>query len=51
MPDAELLAKVKQFSGDKRNKSLEFNEFLKMMAVEIKSTPDKARDDLIEAFR
>ena len=42
---------MKQFSTDKKNNSLEFNEFLKMMAVEGQSRPDSARRELLEAFR
>ena len=49
--DDDLLVKVKQFSTDKKNNSLEFNEFLKMMAVEGQSRPDRARRELLEAFR
>ena len=44
-----LLQKVRQFSTDKKNNSMEFNEFLKMNA-NIKKTP-VTQSDLLEAFR
>ena len=49
--DEELLEKVKRFSTDKKNNSLEFNEFLKMVAVDSQSKPSMARVELYQAFR
>ena len=40
-----------KFSDDKRNLTLEFNEFLKMMSFEKNGIHDLTQENLIEAFR
>ena len=42
---------MKRFSNDKKNHSLEFNEFLKMEAVESKNNRDITRKELYNSFR
>ena len=42
---------IKQFSEDEKNFTLEFNEFLKMIADENKLKKMKNQDEIIEAFR
>ena len=42
---------IKQFSEDEKNLTLEFNEFLKMIADENKLKKMKNQDEIIEAFR
>ena len=38
-------------SEDKKDMSLEYNEYLKMMATDLKKDPTKNKDALLEAFR
>ena len=38
-------------SADKKNNSLELNEFIKMIARDIKRDATGSRDELLEAFR
>ena len=42
---------VKGFSSDEKNCSMEFNEFLKMMATEERKDSQPKGDALLEAFR
>ena len=49
-PDETLLQKVGQFSTDKKNNSMEFNEFLKMNA-HIKNRTPLSHSGLVEAFK
>ena len=49
--DEEILALVKTVSADKKNNSLELNEFIKMIARDIKRDATGSRDELLEAFR
>ena len=45
------MALVKSVSADKKNNSLELNEFIKMIARDIKRDATGSRDELLEAFR
>ena len=49
--DEEILAQVKNVSADSKNNTLEFNEFIKMVALDMKTDATKNRDELFEAFR
>ena len=49
--DEEILAQVKNVSADSKNNTLEFNEFIKMVALDMKMDATKNRDELFEAFR
>ena len=49
--EKDLLEKVNKFSTDKKNYSLEFNEFLKMMAIEMKRDANRTAAELTDAFR
>ena len=49
--DEEILALVKTVSADSKNNSLELNEFIKMIARDIKRDATGSRDELLEAFR
>ena len=51
MLDEEILAQVKNVSADSKNNTLEFNEFIKMVALDMKTDATKNRDELFEAFR
>ena len=51
MIDEEILAQVKNVSADSKNNTLEFNEFIKMVALDMKTDATKNRDELFEAFR
>ena len=42
---------VEAVSEDKKDMSLEYNEYLKMMAMDLKKDPTKNKDALLEAFR
>ena len=48
--EEEILAQVKEVSEDSKNFSLEFNEFLKLVAPDIKSDATKHQDELFAAF-
>ena len=45
------MALVKTVSADSKNNSLELNEFIKMIARDIKRDATGSRDELLEAFR
>ena len=45
------MALVKSVSADKKNNSLELNEFIKMIARDIKRDATGSRNELLEAFR
>ena len=47
----EVTELVKGFSSDEKNCSMEFNEFLKMMATEERKDSQPKGDALLEAFR
>ena len=49
--DEEILKQVKEVSDDPKNNSLEFNEFLKMVALDMKSDATKNKNELLDAFR
>ena len=49
--DEDILAQVKEVSADKKNNSLELNEFIKMIAKDIKSDATKNEQELMEAFK
>ena len=49
--DEEILKQVKEVSDDPKNNSLEFNEFLKMVALDLKSDATKNKNELLDAFR
>merc|ERR1712012_1313977 len=49
--DQRLLTIIKKFSNDTKNYSLEFNEFLKMIAHDKNINTSENCDELIEAFR
>ena len=49
--EEDVLNQVKEVSDDSKNNSLEFNEFLKMVALDIKSDPAKNKNELLDAFR
>ena len=40
-----------RFSADNKNHSVELNEFIKMMAVDMKRDATGNQDELLEAFR
>ena len=42
---------MKNVSADSKNNTLEFNEFIKMVALDMKTDATKNRDELFEAFR
>ena len=42
---------MKSVSADSKNNSLELNEFIKMIARDIKRDATGSRDELLEAFR
>jgi len=42
---------VREVSDDKKNDSLEFNEFLKMVAHSLKREPSQNKRELLEAFQ
>ena len=44
------MAQVKEVSEDSKNFSLEFNEFLKLVALDIKSDATKHQEELFAAF-
>ena len=48
--EEEILAQVREVSEDSKNDSLEFNEFLKLVALDIKSDATKDQDQLSAAF-
>ena len=48
--EEEILAQVKEVSEDSKNFSLEFNEFLKLIALDIKSDATKHQEALFAAF-
>ena len=48
--EEEILAQVKEVSEDSKNFSLEFNEFLKLIALDIKSDATKHQEELFAAF-
>ena len=50
-PATEVAAIVKEHSSDDRNHSMEFNEFLKMMAAEERRDLRPQREALVDAFR
>ena len=50
LSDDLLLLKIREFSTDKKNNSMEFNEFLKMIG-NIKNKTSVTQSDLMEAFR
>ena len=45
------MALVKSVSADSKNNSLELNEFIKMIAKDIKRDATGSRDELLDAFR
>jgi len=47
----EILKMVREVSDDKKNDSLEFNEFLKMVALSLKREPSQNKRELLEAFQ
>ena len=49
--EQEILDQVREVSDDSKNDSLEFNEFLKMVALDIKRDATKNRNELLDAFR
>ena len=49
--DDEILEIVKKFSDDKKNNSLELNEFIKMIAVDVKRDATGNQEELLDAFR
>ena len=49
--DSELEKIVEAVSEDKKDMSLEYNEYLKMMATDLKKDPTQNKDALLEAFR
>ena len=51
MIDEEILAQVKNVSADSKNNTLEFNEFIKMVALDMKTDATNNWDELFEAFR
>ena len=51
LDDESLKVSIRQFSEDNRNCSLEFNEFLKMVAHDNKYIPLDKAEELTEAFR
>ena len=48
--EEDILAQVKEVSEDSKNFSLEFNEFLKLIALDIKSDVTKHQEELFAAF-
>ena len=50
-PGKEVTELVRGFSSDEKNCSMEFNEFLKMMATEERKDSQPKGDALLEAFR
>ena len=49
--DEEVMAQVKEVSADKKNNSLELNEFIKMIAKDLKNDATKNKEELLEAFK
>ena len=49
--DRTMVKRVKEFSADKKNGSLEFNDFLKMMAAEEERDWKAPYSSLLDAFR
>ena len=49
--EEDVLNQVKEVSDDSKNNSLEFNEFLKMVALDIKTDLAKNKNELLDAFR
>ena len=49
--EEDILTQVKEVSDDSKNNSLEFNEFLKMVALDMKSDATKNKNELLDAFR
>ena len=49
--DQRLLTIIKKFSNDTKNYSVEFNEFLKMIAHDKNINTSENCNELIEAFR
>ena len=49
--EEDILSQVKEVSDDSKNNSLEFNEFLKMVALDMKSDATKNKNELLDAFR
>ena len=47
----EVTELVRGFSSDEKNCSMEFNEFLKMMATEERKDSQPKGDALLQAFR
>jgi len=47
----EILKMVREVSDDKKNDSLEFNEFVKMVALSLKRGPSQSKKELLEAFK
>lgn len=45
------MAQVKEVSADKKNNSLELNEFIKMIAKDLKNDATKNKEELLEAFK
>ena len=48
--EEEIREQIKQVSEDYKNNSLEFNEFLKLVALDIKSDATKNQEELFAAF-
>ena len=51
LDDESLKVSIRQFSEDNRNCSLEFNEFLKMVAQDNKYISLDKAEELTDAFR
>ena len=49
--EEDVLKQVMEVSDDSKNNSLEFNEFLKMIALDMKSDATKNKKELLDAFR
>ena len=49
--EEEVLKQVMEVSDDSKNNSLEFNEFLKMIALDMKSDATKNKKELLDAFK
>ena len=49
--DKLLGLKVRKYSEDETNLSLEFNEFLKLISAELKEDPTKDGNQILQALR
>ncbi|XP_023333383.1 calmodulin [Eurytemora carolleeae] len=50
LPDEDITKKVRKYSEDETNLSLEFNEFLKLISAELKEDPTKDGNQILQAL-